>query len=62
VELVPFDVDALAAAVEGLLDDPAGRERRSAAGRAFVAPHTWDHAAEQVERELRAALRLREDA
>ena len=28
----------------------------------FVRPHTWDSAAGQVERELRAALRLREAA
>jgi glycosyltransferase involved in cell wall biosynthesis len=60
VELVPFDVDALAAAVEGLLDDRARWQRRSDAGVAFVAPHTWDLAATQVEAELRAALRLRE--
>ena len=33
VELVPFDADALAGALERLLDDPAERERRSAAGR-----------------------------
>ena len=35
----------------------AERERRSAAGREFVRPHTWDRAAEQVERGLRTALR-----
>ena len=48
--------------IERLLDDRAERERRSEAGREFVRPHTWDNAAGQVERELRAALRLREAA
>jgi len=60
VELVPFDVDALAGAIERLLDDPDDRARRSEAGMAFVRPHTWDVAATQVEGELRAALRARE--
>lgn len=60
VELVPFDVDALAGALEALLDDRVQWQRRSNAGVAFVAPHTWDVAAAQVEAELRAALRLRE--
>lgn len=60
VELVPFDVPALAGAMERLLDDPAERARRSDAGRAFVAPHTWDAATEQVEGLLREALRARE--
>ena len=59
VELVPFDVAALAGALEHLLDDAADRERRSEAGKAFVAAHTWDNAAEQVEAEIRAALRAR---
>ena len=62
VELVPFDVGALAGAVEGLLDDRALWQRRSDAGVAFVAPHTWDRATAQVEAELRAALRAREPA
>jgi glycosyltransferase involved in cell wall biosynthesis len=61
VELVPFDVARLARSIERLLDDRAEQERRSAAGIAFVKPHTWDLAATQVERELRAALRARED-
>ena len=59
VELVPFDADGLAGALERLLDDPAERERRSVAGRGFVRPHTWDQAAVQVERGLRSALRVR---
>jgi glycosyltransferase involved in cell wall biosynthesis len=60
VQLVPFDADALAGAVEHLLDDETEWERRSEAGKAFVAPHTWDLAATQVEVELRTALRRRE--
>ena len=62
VELVPFDVDALAGAVERLLDDRALWQHRSDSGVAFVAPHTWDRATAQVEAELRAALRAREPA
>ena len=57
IELAPFDVDALAGRVERLLDDERARERRAAEGIAFVAEHTWDRAAEQVERELRNALK-----
>jgi glycosyltransferase involved in cell wall biosynthesis len=60
VALAQFDPDALADAIERLLDDQAEWERRSRQGIEFVAPHTWDAAAEQVERELRNALRLRE--
>ncbi len=62
VELVPFDADALATAAEGLLDDDELWNRRSRAGMEFVAPHTWDLAAAQVEAELRAALRERDPA
>ena len=60
VELAPPDPLALADALERLLDDADLRERRSRAGRAFVAARTWDAATEQVERELRVALRERE--
>jgi glycosyltransferase involved in cell wall biosynthesis len=60
VRLAAFDPDALADAVERLLDDEAEWEHRSRQGLEFVASHTWDAAAEQVERELRRALRLRE--
>jgi glycosyltransferase involved in cell wall biosynthesis len=60
VELVPLDPAALASAVERLLDDRAEWERRSRAGVEFVAPRTWERAAEQVEAELRRALALRE--
>ncbi len=60
VTLTPFDADALAGALERLLDDDELRHARSAQGIEFVASHTWDNAAEQVERELREALRRRE--
>ncbi|MGI8804008.1 MAG: methyltransferase domain-containing protein, partial [Solirubrobacteraceae bacterium] len=61
VTLVPFDVDALTGALEGLLVDEGLRRRRAAQGIAFVADNSWAAAAGQVERELRLALRRRED-
>jgi len=60
VELSPFDTIALAEHVERLLENRELWERRSQTGVAFVAGRSWDHAAEQVERALRAALRARE--
>jgi glycosyltransferase involved in cell wall biosynthesis len=57
VELAPPRVDALAGAIERLLHDEVLWQRRSEAGRAFVADRTWERAAEQVERGLREALR-----
>jgi GT2 family glycosyltransferase/glycosyltransferase involved in cell wall biosynthesis len=62
VELSPFDTFALADHVERVLEDRELWERRSQAGIAFVAGRSWDHAAEQVQRALRAALRAREGA
>ena len=63
VELAPFDPIALADALERLLDDPAERERRSAAGRDVRRGRTpGTSAAEQVERGLRTALRVRGSA
>ena len=59
VALAAFDPDAIADELERLLDDEAEWERRSQAGRALVRGQTWDAAAEQVERELRNALRVR---
>ena len=59
VELADFDPATLADAVERLIDDPALWERRSQAGRAFVAGHTWEAAARQVEAGLREALGAR---
>jgi O-antigen biosynthesis protein len=62
VELSPFDTFALADHVERVLEDRELWERRSQAGIAFVSGRSWDHAAEQVERALRGALRAREGA
>ena len=51
---------AIADELERLLDDEGEWERRSRAGaRASCAATRWDAAAEQVERELRNALRVR---
>ncbi|HEU4703580.1 MAG TPA: glycosyltransferase, partial [Conexibacter sp.] len=58
--LAPLEPLALADALVRLLDDPAERARRSAEGIAFVAGHTWDVAADQLEAGLRHALRERE--
>ena len=60
VALAARDDAAIADVVERLLDDEAEWERRSRLGIEFVRGHTWDAATEQVERELRNALRLRE--
>ena len=56
VDLAPLDASAIAAALGRLLDDPALRARRAEAGAALRAERTWDHAAEQVEAGLRAAI------
>lgn len=56
VELAAPDPAAIAAAIERLLDDPALRAKRVAAGQALAAARTWDAAAGQVEAGLRAAL------
>jgi glycosyltransferase involved in cell wall biosynthesis len=57
VVLAPFAPEALAGAIERLLDDEAEWERRSRAGLAMVADRTWARAAEQVEAGVRDALR-----
>jgi GT2 family glycosyltransferase/glycosyltransferase involved in cell wall biosynthesis len=62
VELVSADPLAIAGALERLLDDRELWQQRSQQGMEFVAGHTWQHAAEQVERGLRTALALRERA
>jgi glycosyltransferase involved in cell wall biosynthesis len=62
VVLAPFNADALAGAIEGLLEDEAEWMRRSAAGIELVRERTWDHATDEVERELRNALKTREPA
>jgi glycosyltransferase involved in cell wall biosynthesis len=57
VALAAAHPDAVAAAIERLLDDTAEWERRSRAGMAMVAGRTWPRAAAQVEAGLRDALR-----
>jgi len=57
VDLAPLDPPAIADALERLLDDSTLRERRAAAGAQLRAQRTWDHAGEQVEEGLRAAIR-----
>lgn len=52
------DIVSLADTICRLLDDEAERERRAAAGIAFMRARSWVHAGEQVEAELRRALRL----
>jgi glycosyltransferase involved in cell wall biosynthesis len=59
VALAAPEPAAVAAALERLLDDPAERARRVAAGQAMVAGRTWDVAGAAVEQGLRAALAAR---
>jgi glycosyltransferase involved in cell wall biosynthesis len=54
--LAPADPLALADAVVALLDDPADRAERAAAGRRLAAGRTWEAAAERVEAGLWRAL------
>ena len=58
--LAPLNPYRIADALEHLLDDRSEWERRSRAGIEFVASHTWDHAADEVEAGLRRALAMRE--
>jgi glycosyltransferase involved in cell wall biosynthesis len=58
VALAAFDPGAIADALERLLADEAEWERRSQTGLELVRGQTWDVSAEQVERELRNALRV----
>ena len=53
-----FDAASIADELERLLDDEAEWDRRSDAGLDWVKDQTWDVSAEQVERELRNALRV----
>jgi O-antigen biosynthesis protein len=62
LDLAPLDPQAIADALERLLADRALWERRSLQGIEFVAPHTWEHATDEVEAGLRHALREREGA
>jgi glycosyltransferase involved in cell wall biosynthesis len=60
VVLAPFDADALADAMQALLEDRDAWQRRSEAGIELVRDRTWDRATDEVERELRNALRVNE--
>ncbi|HMS60854.1 MAG TPA: glycosyltransferase [Solirubrobacteraceae bacterium] len=62
VELSAFSAMELAGHMERLMDDEVLWQRRSDAGRAFVAAHTWESAAVEVEAGLREALLVRERA
>jgi O-antigen biosynthesis protein len=62
LELAALDPQAIADALERLLDDRALWEQRSREGIEFVASHTWEHATDEVEAGLRHALRERERA
>jgi len=62
LELAPLEPHAIADSLQGLLEDRTRWEQRSRAGIEFVASHTWDHAAREVEAGLRHALRERERA
>ena len=62
VELADLNPWEVADAVERLLDEEALWAARSRAGLEFVAEHTWDRAAEQVEAGIRSALRGCEEA
>ena len=60
VALAAFDPDAVAAAIDALIDDRELWQRKSRAGIEFVADKSWERVATVVEREVREALRLRE--
>jgi glycosyltransferase involved in cell wall biosynthesis/GT2 family glycosyltransferase len=62
LELAPLEPNAIADALQRLLEDRALWRERSRAGIEFVASHTWDHATDEVEAGLRHALREREAA
>ena len=56
VDFAPLDPSAIADELERLLDDPGRRARRAQQGVALRAERSWEHAAEQVEAGLRAAI------
>jgi glycosyltransferase involved in cell wall biosynthesis len=56
VDFAALDPYAIADALERLLDDPDLRARRAEQGAALRTERSWDHAAEQVEAGLRAAI------
>jgi glycosyltransferase involved in cell wall biosynthesis len=62
ITTAPAEPVALAAALEGLLDDERFWAERSRAGLAFVETASWEVAAKQVEAGLRNALRERDSS
>jgi glycosyltransferase involved in cell wall biosynthesis len=60
VSLAEFNPGAVADAIDELMSDSELWHRRSAAGLDFVAGRSWDTVTDQVEREIREALRVRE--
>jgi glycosyltransferase involved in cell wall biosynthesis len=56
VDFAPLDPIAIADALERLLGDPALRSARARGGETLRAQRTWDHAAQQVEAGLAAAI------
>ncbi len=58
VAFAQLEVGAVADRIVALLDDPGERARRAEAGREFVLARTWERAGEQLERQLREALRV----
>jgi glycosyltransferase involved in cell wall biosynthesis len=54
--------DAIADALERLLDDPANAAKMAARARAFVEPSTWELSGEQLDRLLRGFLAAPRDA
>lgn len=62
LSLAPLDPARMADAMERLLADPELWQERSKQGIEFVASHTWEHAADEVEAGIRRALKLREQS
>jgi glycosyltransferase involved in cell wall biosynthesis len=62
LELSSLEPDAIADAMQRLLENHTAWQRRSQAGLEFVASHTWDQATDEVEAGLRHALAERDGA
>ena len=62
IGLAGMDLVSIADRLESLLDDPARRESLATAAESFVAPMTWQAAAEQVEAAVRRGLQARWEA
>jgi glycosyltransferase involved in cell wall biosynthesis len=59
ITLAEDNPPSLAAAIDGLLTDPARRDRLAAAGQEFVKTRSWEAAADVVERALVDAYQRR---